>query len=150
MPFGEALEPEPGQSWAQKPQTWCPAGSALCPGSPRPGAQPGRASPAPWEPQTWCPAGPALRPGSPRPGAQPAGSVCSRDLRSLSGDNWTGVLVLRFLGWFMSSSGKPSTDKGVALEKRSKKVSLIVWSSFLSSSNGPARPARPAIVGNYK
>lgn len=25
MPLGEALEPEPGQSWAQKPQTWCPA-----------------------------------------------------------------------------------------------------------------------------
>lgn len=55
--------------------------------------------------------------------------------------------MLHSLAWFMSSSGKPSTDKGVALEKRSKKVSLIVWSSFLSSGNGPASPA---IVGNYK
>lgn len=102
MPLGEALEPEPGQSWAQKPQTWCPAGRK---------------------------------------------HLFAGPLESVWGQLDQVPLALHFLAWFMPSSGKPSTGKGVALEKRSKKASLIVWPSFLSSSS---RPASPAFVGSYE
>lgn len=41
--------------------------------------------------------------------------------------------VLYFLGWLTLLYGKLSADDGIALQKLSKKPSLTLWSSFLSS-----------------